>query len=415
MRTTLSLLGLLLVVTWTAGCKDSFCPNLEEPSCNCFDNGSAGTPCDMPGPYVRQHDSQGCPYYTGGSGCCGCPPDGGDGGDADDPDGGDADDLDGGDAGVDGLEGDPSGDPGVAWVPIFKTDFESPGVFGTPADAHEYLTINENLGDPQAGDIPISDPGMWPIYYEGGAVTDRYARLAEDPLQAGNRVLHFWMQNAAIDAGYLAHTKGRVQAGPRFGLDLQVTELFMRQRVYFHPDLAALGTYPPGGDLWWLGLIIQSWWVGAGWEGHPTPARITVMLVPDLGSGSVYLAASLNDDSQAFWDAYDLQTPVPFGQWITMEVGYRTGGAGVGRFIIKGHFDDDSSPEIQIDVTDHTYNPHADEAGGTGPVPLTHWQPQKLYASDNVIHHIRDSGAGQAAQIYWDDFEFSDSWPPGWP
>jgi len=44
---------------------------------------------------------------------------------------------------------------------------------------------------------------------------------------------------------------------------------------------------------------------------------------------------------------------------------------------------------------------------------VTHWNPQKLYSSDNVLHHIRDNGG--VAQIYWDDFAFGGAWPPAWP
>ena len=68
---------------------------------------------------------------------------------------------------------------------------------------------------------------------------------------------------------------------------------------------------------------------------------------------------------------------------------------------------------VIFDITDITYDPDADLPGGTGPVPVSHWNPQKIYASDNTIHFIRDSGG--TAQFDFDDFEFAGAWPKDWP
>ncbi len=103
--------AVLLVALLQAGCDD--CPKLEEPSCNCFHNGSTGTVCDMPGPYERVEDDKGCPYYLGGNNsgpdCCNCTPDGGDGGE----DGGEDGDAGVPDGDTDQTDGDAgSGDDG---------------------------------------------------------------------------------------------------------------------------------------------------------------------------------------------------------------------------------------------------------------------------------------------------------------
>jgi hypothetical protein len=40
-----------------------------------------------------------------------------------------------------------------------------------------------------------------------------------------------------------------------------------------------------------------------------------------------------------------------------------------------------------LDVHDWTYSPQA-----RAPVPLTHWNPLKIYTSSAIIDHIRDNG-----------------------
>ena len=70
------------------------------------------------GPYVKVKNSKGCFYYEGGSGCCNCPPDGGDGDAGDD---GDAGVADGDDDGPDGDAG-PGDDGGALACTILPPD-----------------------------------------------------------------------------------------------------------------------------------------------------------------------------------------------------------------------------------------------------------------------------------------------------
>ncbi len=317
----------------------------------------------------------------------------------------------------------PPGDPGspkhsgaagreitVPYAPVFKTSFESAETFAKPADAHAWIAL-QNLA---TGSGAFESPVGCGIYYESGTASDRYARVIDDPTRPGNSVLHYWLKNAAIPTNYRNHTKGRIQSSFEIGTTAPVTELYSKQRIYLHPDLGLLLKYPPNGDPWWLGISIHELWMGAAWQGHPNSALITLALVPDVAAGAFRLAATCNTVTtfEVFWEHYAGDSVLPLGEWLTFEVGYRMGNAETGRFVVKVQSDNATKPTV-IDVTNWTYSPHADKPGGTGPVAPTHWKPQKLYASDNVIHFIRDSGG--VAQILWDDFEFSYAWPPGWP
>jgi hypothetical protein len=296
------------------------------------------------------------------------------------------------------------------YAPVFKTSYEPSEAFGRPADAHEWIRL-ENLAE---GPGALERPAGHSLFYEAGTVSDRYARVVDDPTAPGNSVLHYWLRNAVIPTNYLDHTKGRIQSGVQLEPQAPVTELYSKQRIYLHPDLGLLLEYPPSGDRWWLGISIHDLWIGASWLGHPNHAILSLWLAPDFAAGVYRLTVvcSTVTTFETFWQRTAAAYAVPLGEWLTVEVGYRMGNAETGRFVVKLQVDGASEPTL-IDVTDWTYSPHADEPGGTGPVPVTHWNPQKLYASDNVLHFIRDRGG--VAQILWDDFEYAWRWPPAWP
>ncbi|HHN78563.1 MAG TPA: hypothetical protein ENK11_07815 [Phycisphaerales bacterium] len=256
-------------------------------------------------------------------------------------------------------------------------------------------------------------PWAMSIYYETpGDAGDRYARVADDPTGLENRVLHYWLKNAVIDAGYAGHTKGRIQSGfPGHLVDAY--EVYARQRMFLHDDMNLLLDYPPDADRWWIGVVIQEFWMGAAWEGHPNPSSISLSLAPYHDALRLVLHHRTMPDLGTVWIEQNLAYAVPIGTWFTVEIGYKMGDADTGRLVVIITPESSGVPTIVFDVTDWTYNPAADLPGGTGPVAMTHWNPQKLYSSDNVLHYIRDRGG--VSQVYYDDFEFAGEWPPSWP
>jgi hypothetical protein len=243
----------------------------------------------------------------------------------------------------------------------------------------------------------------------GGAFDDRYARIIEDPSQAGNHVLHFWLRNATIPASNVPHHKGRVQHN--FGWNGHsegdvLVELYSRQRIRLHPDFGMMMEYN-GTDDWWLEPMIHELWM----EGGGKSSRIGIYVI-EANPGMLQLAASLsykNTGEKTWRPGWETlgSVEIPIDEWFTMEVGWRMGDEQTGRFILTIQTSDDSAPKTAIDVSDWTYNPESRR-----PIPLSKWNPQKLYASDNIVHFIRDNGG--VLQIYFDDFEFADSLPEGW-
>ena len=292
--------------------------------------------------------------------------------------------------------------------PKFRTGYEFEEMTATPTDAVIWMTFDNTSNHPDA------IPWAMSIYYETpGDVNDRYARIIDDPTGvADNKVLHFWLKNAVIDAGYAGHTKGRIQSGFP-GQLVDATEIYSRQRMYLHEDMNLLHEYPLDGDTWWLGVVLQDLWMGAAWEGHPNPSLIALNMGAYNGAMILELHHRSTPNLGTVWIEQNLDYSLPVDEWFSIEVGYKMGNADNGRVVIIITPESTGESTIVFDVTNWTYDPSADLVGGTGPVAMTHRNPQKIYSSDNVIHFIRDMGG--VAQAYFDDYEFSNEWPPDWP
>ena len=296
------------------------------------------------------------------------------------------------------------------YIPQFLTGFEADELAAEPENEVSWMVFNNT------SPLPNASPWAMSVYYENaGDVNDRYARVIDDPTNEPgdppNKVLKYWLKNATIDAGYLQHTKGRIQTGFPAQL-VDASEVYARQRLYIHEDANLLMSYPRDADHWWIGVILQELWMGAAWEGHPNPSRINLSMFPYNGEMHLQLLCESTPNGPTLWSEANLQFDLPIGQWITIETGYKMGDASSGRMVVVITNEQSGQRRVVFDVHDRTYNPDADLPGGTGPVPLTHWNPQKLYTSDNVIDFIRDSGG--VLQVYFDDFGFSDHWPSDW-
>ena len=56
-----------------------------------------------------------------------------------------------------------------------------------------------------------------------------------------------------------------------------------------------------------------------------------------------------------------------------------------------------------FDITNWTYHPDSPEV-----VPMTSWQPLKIYTSSKIVDFIRKNGG--VTQLYFDDLEIYDNW-----
>ena len=274
-------------------------------------------------------------------------------------------------------DGASGGDSQVVYSPRFRTGYEPDEAAGTPTDEITSLTFR-NLG---TGRSPVN----YGIQYLGGSVADRHATLVPDPTRPGNHVLRFWMRNAAVPTKYKSHTLGRIQT--KLGFPSPVEQLYSKQRVYLHPDIAHFLSYPPDGDKWWLSIVHHELWAGSEWQGHPNSARLSVNLWADFDRGKLFFIAFCDTTStfENFWTEVNRDYALPIGEWFTLEIAYRMGNDSNGRFVLRAQADSASSPTTVFDVTNWTYSPYADKPGGTGPVGLTHWNPQIMRRGPGVL------------------------------
>jgi hypothetical protein len=292
---------------------------------------------------------------------------------------------------------------------IFETGYEPDEAIGTPSDAHEQITYQNTAEPPVSSEhYDLPQPVIVNFVYEGGTALDRYGRIIEDPTQSLNHVLHYWLKNATIPA-YESHTKGRIQQNFSMGDHPEgdyIVELYAKQNIYLHPDFSLITDYDLQ-DNWWLEPMIHELWM----ENEDYLSRISVYLAEgDPDEINIYTSFSYKLNGDDSWEHYweepgDIAIPV--GEWFTMEIGWKMGDADNGRFILTIQRDGDANPVTVIDVTNWTYNPDSPL-----PIPLSNWNPQKLYGSDNIIHFVRDNGG--ILQMYFDDFSFSDSIPEKW-
>lgn len=280
---------------------------------------------------------------------------------------------------------------------ILRLDFEEDSVLS--------LSKRKGNSDTLRTKLPSGRPADFAIHYEGGTPEDRFARVIPEPAHKNNQVLQYWMKHARVPEQRRGSYKGRIQLTLP---NVNKTEVYERHRVYLHPDLGLYRSYPKK-NTW---FNISELWVGRA--ANPHRFRITLNLVKEKGIGKplYFMAAGgvriggkpRHGKWKNVWGKVNTEFEVPVGEWMDVEVGYKQGDRNSGRYYLGVRRESDASMTTIFDITDWTYSPDAPE-----PIPLTMWNPLKLYTSGAIIDHIRDKGG--AAQIYWDDLEIWDSWP----
>jgi len=269
----------------------------------------------------------------------------------------------------------------------------------------ENAVVRPKNNSPQVAGLNIKMPSgknaHLPIQYEGGSLSDRFAKIVPDPEQAGNQVLQFWLKNAEV-AGYKKGSKkGRVQVNiPK----LREKAFVARYRMYLHPDIKHYKTYPERSG--WF--TISELWMGENWTNeYRYPFRISLGIAKERGvnkplgfhvSATTDVKPGKSEKWEKNWSKVNKDFKVPLGEWIDIELGYRQGDAQTGRFYFTVKREKDTEATTIFDVTDWTYSPRAKK-----PIPLTTFQPLKIYTSEAIVSHIRKNGG--VAQIYFDDFE----------
>lgn len=238
--------------------------------------------------------------------------------------------------------------------------------------------------------------GVPEIQFEGGVISQREARVLDEPGQTGNRLLEFAVREPNVRLPGTNGMKSRVQMNLYGNKD--VAEVYQSVRLRLGPELAALASYPKAFN--WFTL--SEWWNNAGWTGEPFPFRISV----NLGSGgpgrplhisvhATVMPEGRSDWSRMVWAQDAAALEVPLGRWLVVEYYFREGDAKTGRFVMRVTPDGSKATTV-VDVTDYTRHPDNQQPDG-----LRHFNPIKLYTSAAITEHVRRRGGALVAQ--WDD------------
>lgn len=305
-----------------------------------------------------------------------------------------------------------SGNGGQLGELLFNSGFENDVVITANPSGNDYISgIDRSVSAPNdwsiftMGDQRSPYLGAFYIQYEGGTPTIRKARIVADPVNPGNKVLHFWV----TDPNALDFSKTRIQAniyGSNNGSKPGLMKMYQRVRMYLPEGMATLNRYPLA--ITWL--TIAEFWNNNSWSAAPYPFRLSIGMKKDAGT-QPGLHFSLNSEDYSFETGHFTQIYgeqnynfiIPYGKWMTIEYYYQDGNTEAVGQKPPGYFFMAVTPEgeqrqIIFSRTMATHNTHDPASDG-----LTMWNPMKLYTSDDLMIWMKSQIPSQPLEIYWDD------------
>lgn len=281
---------------------------------------------------------------------------------------------------------------------LLKLDFETEAVKPLKGKKGDYDQLV--LRTPKGQQTAVG------IMYEGGGQNDRRAHIIADPTRKGNHVFSFWIKNARVPGQAKGKHKGRIQMNLS---DFSRTAAFQRYRLYLPPDMALYSQFPEMNS--WF--TINELWMGERWKNHPYPFRLSLKIGKPEGVGKplyFLVVASMADGGKSrninwkqTWAEVAPDYQIPVGEWLDVEVGYKAGNNNTGRFYMGIKREHEADYTTVFDITNWTYHP-----GSPEPVPMSSWQPLKVYTSSKIIDFIRDKGG--MTELYFDDVEIYGNW-----
>ena len=282
---------------------------------------------------------------------------------------------------------------------VFQSGYESGSVGNSNDDITDITGIDaskDSLND-WVNDLEgESNFGNFKLYYEDGTMSDRYAKIIDEPGNTTNKILAFWLKNASIKNG-INHKKGRIQGSLSENVNLK--EFYIKQRLYIHPDLEVLKDYPK--KITWLTL--QEFWNNATYTDEGYIFRITLNIQKTTTeTGELYFGAHGQTQKkkkkwESVWEETASSFPIPFGEWVTIETYVKEGDNTNGRFKFVVTTNDNVVHTL-IDVTNYTYHPNDPCPNG-----FSEFNPMKMYTDDNLIDYTNEKN--KVLQVYWDDLE----------
>jgi len=278
---------------------------------------------------------------------------------------------------------------------IFHSGFEPNVKDTTDGVASDIYGIDKSVSPPNDWILDLEghpNIGTFDIQYQGGNDTMRFAKIIQDPGNANNKILQYWLKYPNVGG-----VKGRIQSNLYSNSNL--FEISQKVRLYLPSDWNIIKN--SNVTIEWL--TIMEFWNNLPFQDSIHPFRITLG-IHKKDSLSKKLTFNLKAQIMPnpppwpiIWEESDTSFSVPVEQWMTLELYFKEGGSANGRFIMA--VTPDGGPrEVIFNVTDYTHHPNDSSPDG-----LVRYNPMKLYTSDGVIDYVRNNGG--ILQVYWDDFE----------
>ncbi len=281
---------------------------------------------------------------------------------------------------------------------LFQTGFE-----GTTITSGDYENDNLSGTDPNystasswadfKANLKI---GFVEISYEDGDDHQRKASIVDDPDSVGNNVLKFQIFEPHIKEG--SNYKGRIQLAVHDNNCIK--EIYQTVKLKLHPDLIQFQNR--ADRLYWFTLF--EFWNNGAWTKERYPFRVSVNLFKEEGAGNPLTFRVKSDYFKTrkwheVWGETAGTFPVPFGEWLEIELYIREGDENDGHFYLA------VTPEngiktVLFDIANTTQHPKEKCADG-----FTHFEAMKMYLGEDDINYMKD--ANKNLSIFWDDWKLS--------
>ncbi|MCR9171810.1 MAG: hypothetical protein NXI10_04920 [bacterium] len=281
---------------------------------------------------------------------------------------------------------------------LFQTGFTN-----TVLTNGEYFNVYFSGTDPQLSEknnwsafIDHSNVGFVEIGYEDGNDTQRKASIVADPDSTANSVLKFQLMEPHIKEG--KNYKGRVQLSVH---DNQcIKEIYQTVRLKLHPDMVEF--QQRSDRLFWFTLA--EFWNNGAWTKERNPFRVSLNLFKEEGTGNPVNFRVKSDyrkcrtcEWKEVWGETATHFPLVYGEWMEIEMYIKEGDADNGRFYMAVTPENGSKITL-FDINNTTQHPKEKCPDG-----FTHFEPLKVYTSDDDINHMKN--AGKELSLFWDDWQ----------
>ena len=237
------------------------------------------------------------------------------------------------------------------------------------------------------------------------------ATIITDPTDGGNKVVQFAVWRVEEVGAY----SGAEDGPGRVEFDIYdapwIPQVWLTYRIRLNPDLVAYTDYPGTYTF----FQIHEFGTGSLSRDDTYTFRVSVaMQKVDSGTDkpiTFYINGEKYIDPSgpyvSVWIVAYTSYNIPFGTWLSAEVGWSLGDDTSGRFYYAVT-PAGGSKEVICDVTNWTYNP--DIPGGEPLYALDNWNPMKLYYGHALADWFESQGV-DTVKVYYDDFKIDFHWP----